>query len=70
MIISDELSFCIFLLHLLHAIYIDVEITPATDPSTLVVIESSETVNVGAKANILACGSVAVIVVPLFAVLT
>lgn len=42
---SDELSsFCIFLLHLLHATYIDVESTPTTRPSTLNVIESSETV--------------------------
>lgn len=53
----SELSSCsIFLLHFIQATYVDVEITPATDPSTVAVIESS--VNLGAKAKISVCGSV------------
>lgn len=44
----------------------DVEITPASDPSTVAVIESS--VNLSAKAKITVCGSVCLMAVVLLAV--
>ena len=44
----------------------DVEITPATDPTTVAVLESS--VNVGAKAKISVWGSVCLTTVPLLTV--
>ena len=61
---SELSSFSIFLLHFKQAMYVDIEVTAATDPSTAM-IESS--VNLRAKAKISVCGFVCLMAVPLLA---